>query len=91
MLLSWKYAWTLTKVMPKDNNLLAAILFLLCAVLCYTIGDIIAFQGWQFLTVFILCTPFIFLCKDVNFMPMAYWLIIGDLILSNFYRLFQLY
>lgn len=91
MLLAWKYARVLTALVPKNGKQFQWIMLVVCALIVYTIGNTIAFQGWQFLFVFLVCLPIAIFTKQINYMPLAYWLIISDTLLSNFYRLFQIY
>jgi hypothetical protein len=92
LLLSWRYAWTLTKVIPKNGTMFKTMMLVICACLSYYVGDLIAKEGLKFLIIFLLCLPFAAMSKNTNYMPLAFWLVIGENLLDNFYRLiFQLY
>lgn len=92
LLLSWRYAWTLTKLIPKNGTMFKTIMLVICAFLSYYVGDLIAKEGLKFLIIFFLCLPFAAVSKNTNYMPLAFWLVIGENLLDNFYRLiFQLY
>ena len=90
LILAIKFSHQVTKIIPKNFKILGTSIFFILLITVYLVGESTRLNGTFDAVIFVLATLLCYKLPKVNFLPFVFWIIIGDIWLQNFYRLWQL-
>ena len=90
LVLAIKFAKRFIKIVPKNNAMLKIIIFLILALVVYTVGQEEAGNGVFNLLIYFISVLIIKIFPKTNFLPFIFWMVIGNIWLENFYRFLQI-
>lgn len=91
LVLAIKFAKHFVKIIPKNNNMLKLIIFSILMFICYYVGEEQTGYGWFWIFLFLLSTTVAWRFPNINFIPFIFWMIIGHIVLDNFYTLLMIH
>ena len=90
LFLAIKFSKFIVKVIPRNPQLLSLIMFAVLLITVYFVGESFKQNGLFDAIVFCIGTLIVYNFRSINFLPFVFWMVIGELWLQNFYRLWQL-
>ena len=90
LILAIKFAPHLVKIFPKKKNTLSVIVFTILLIVVYLAGDLNHGSGIFNVVTFLIASAIAIVTPKINYLPLIFWLVIGNVMIETFYRYLQL-
>lgn len=90
LILAVRAAPYLVKIFPKNRTSLSIFVFMTLAVVVYFSAAVTHGSAMFSLAVFLLATAVVAVTPKINYLPLIFWLVIGDTFIESLYRYLQI-
>ena len=90
LVLSIKFAPHLIKLFPRDRKYLVSTIVLILMATTYYIGESTSASGVFDLMTFLVAVIVLMIFPKVDYLPLVFWMVIGQLWIESFYRWLQI-